>query len=328
MTKMPVSGPERAGLGSLIKYRPRGGTFDAIKLDCKALGGQADFNAFLDSLLGSVIAVRDDRLNYYAWQRGRRAFVNVARRALVMLGVVALVSSALSAAIRLVGAQGSTWLDRSNWLLGLALVCYVLMSALSFWETATAATASYFRQIQLILGIRDLWTQFEFDLVKALRDKEVGAVDEQPTRTAVLELARALVAAIDALARGELDQWKLEFQTSVTTLQTVGRDGLEQIKAEIKSRVDDALEKSKMGYVALTVSGAVAPIDVTLDDKPPFTSDIIGFTLPPLAPAVYRLRLKAKDAAGKSLEVNSYLQVAAGISSHGVAMDTGVITSH
>ncbi len=136
-----------------------------------------------------------------------------------------------------------------------------------------------------------------------------------------------MVAAIDALSRGELDEWKQEFQTSVSSLQAIGNAGLDQVKSEIKAQVDAAVANSQKGFVALTVTGVAAPVEVTIDDTPPFASNILSFTLPPLTPGVYRLRLTGKNAAAKDVEISAYLQVPAGISSHAVAMDTGVITA-
>lgn len=89
-------------------------------------------------------------------------------------------ATALSASLRLSGITLSWWPSAGDHLLGVALICYVLMSAMSFCETATAGTQAYFRQLQVIIAIRDLWTQFEFDMIKALREVQVILDDGQP----------------------------------------------------------------------------------------------------------------------------------------------------
>ncbi|GAA0303543.1 hypothetical protein GCM10009087_11740 [Sphingomonas oligophenolica] len=306
-------------LASLRGRRARGSTFEPIALDWKTLA-EADFATFVPSLTDALLAFRDQRLAYYNFQRYARGKVTGVRSTLIYLGIIALMATALSSSIRLSGIKLPWWPNAGDHLLSVSLVCYVLMSAMSFWETATAGTQAYFRQLQVIMAIRDLWTQFEFDMIKALRDKLTGATSEEAAKTAIMTLAQTLVAAIDTLAQGELEQFRQEFQKSIASLQATGATGMDSLKQAIKDEVDKNLNDAKKAYATITVTGAVAPVQVILDDAQPFSSQSLSFTLPPVAPGTHRLQLSAKDAAGKVLEGSKYLDLPSGASTQPMAL--------
>src|SRR6266566_8064401 len=48
------------------------------------------------------------------------------------------------------------------------LAIYAVMGAISFYEKGTDKTTAYFRQLGIILAIRDLWTKVQFEFLKEL----------------------------------------------------------------------------------------------------------------------------------------------------------------
>lgn len=326
MNEVSTDNPSPRPTATKFRFRRRPSTFTPIALDWHDLSQQDDFGIFVNSMYTAVERLKNERLRYYSGQRARRAIVNILRNAMIFLGILALLSTSIAAGIRVSGTDNSNFICLGNWMLAIALSCYVLMSAMSFWETATSSTAAYFRQIQLILGIRDLWTRFEFDFVGALRARQIGQVDENTTKSTLLELARTVVTSIDDLAQGELAEWKQEFLTSISTLNTASSEGIEQIRSDIRASVTQAIERREMGYVSLNIIDGLLPAEVTVDDMQPIETASLSLTLPPLSIGPHRLKVVAKNSSGASKEVSSYIPVPDDLSRFSISMESGMVT--
>src|SRR5436190_3806617 len=146
MTEPPVNPPAAAP-------RPRPNTFGSIKLDPQALAA-LPFGDFVTTLTAKLSGLKDQRAAFYeALRRSNTRWANGARGVLAVLGAVALLLTALAAAIRL--APGTLPFmraaDSDQAMLVAILVIYAVMGAISFYEKGSDKTSSYFRQIATIL---------------------------------------------------------------------------------------------------------------------------------------------------------------------------------
>lgn len=316
-----------------MSAKSQGSTFEPINLSVLDLYAIEDAKAYAEKLRGELDRVRRLRVAFYEARMGERGSVLYVRKWLVGLGIAALVCSAAAAGFRLVDAtQKPTWLpgDPVSIALFLALGCYVAMSALSFWESATASTSGFFRSAEVILALRDLWTQYEFDIAAILESNTRKTGENVATKDKLMSVSQTLATNMDAIARTELGDWKGEFQSSMTQLASAGRDGMVSVKAELKADYDARLKKIELSseeakkiaeaakpkplaYAMLAIKGDFADtLEIVIDEKTRLQSRLAKTPLMPMQPGTYCLRVSGRDKAGKPLEAAQYVEIKSG----------------
>lgn len=250
--------------------RPSPNTFSPIKLEVEKLA-LLPFDQFVTALVEDLAEVKGQRAAFYENLRSSNAaWANGARAVLAVLGAIALLLTALAAAIRLVPDTVSFIApengDRAV-LVGV-LVIYAVMGAISFYEKGSDRTSSYFRQIAIILAIRDLWTKLQFELAKELIPLKgtVDPVTTDPVRLRILALGQTFCADLDKAATGELGEFRTEFMTSLSELADAARKGQDDVtkalddrlKATEKAATDAKTLAEKAASDAQTAAKAVA----------------------------------------------------------------------
>lgn len=301
-----------------------GNTFEPIDLDALDLSSEMPVRDYAKKLYAELKRIRKLRVDFYEEVRTEHKAVLAVRKWLIALGIIALLATAFTAAARFsqIGKELSP--EPADVGLAIALIAYALMTALSFWQTATANASAYFRSTDIILALRDLWSQYEFDQ-QAIFAK-LPSSDETAIRAELLATARALAAAMDTLARTELGEWRGEVQTSLTQLAAVGKEGLTAMQAQLKADYDVRLAKLEedakaKAYLTLQVNGAaVGEVDVTIDDGRPIRTPDRSIALPELKAGPHQIRVSGKDKDGTALTKAQWIDVKAGINAIAVAV--------
>src|SRR5947209_17239298 len=86
-----------------------------------------------------------------------------------LLGSIAFLLTGLAAALRFAPEAFLQKWDLDGFDKGVLLIVlaiYAVMGAISFYEKGTDKTTAYFRQLGIILAIRDLWTKVQFEFLK------------------------------------------------------------------------------------------------------------------------------------------------------------------
>lgn len=312
---------ERTQGEAFMAANRRGSTFETVdldKLELESIGPIPDYAA---KLYGELKRVKEERDRFYERNTATSRWVLKVRKALILLGILALLATAASSAAKL-----SSWSDTVvNYGLAIALIAYALMTALSFYESATAGSAAYFRGNTIREALRDLWTNYEFDQAAILAKTSTGG-DADAIKPELLATARALAAAMDTLARNELNDWRGEVQTSLTQLAAVGKEGLAAMQAQLKADYDARLAKleedaKSKAYLTLQVNGAaVGDIDVTIDEGRPVRTPDRSIALPELKAGPHQIRVSGKDKDGTALTKAQWLEVKAGIEAIAIAI--------
>jgi hypothetical protein len=154
---------------------------------------------------------------------------------LAVLGSLALLLTALAALAPRIGSGTSGWFPDAQSILTGVLIIYAVMGAISFYEKGSDKTTSYFREVATILAIRDLWTKFQFAVLKELLG--VSGTTDPTTITAardrICTLAESFCADVDKLATGELAEFRTEFLASLADFDEVSRKGRDEISKQI-----------------------------------------------------------------------------------------------
>lgn len=234
--------PESVSPPAPAPSRPRPNTFRPIKLEPQQLVA-LPFDAFVKELIAKLTSFKDERAAFYEGLRRKNArWANGARAVLAILGALALLLTALAAAIRLSpGTLTAVDSKADQPVLVAILVIYAVMGAIGFYEKGSDKTSTYFRQIAIILVIRDLWTRFQFELAKELMSLK-GAVDPavtEPARLRILALGQAFCVDLDKAATGELGEFRTEFMASLAEMDEAARKGT----AEVTKLLDDRLKE-------------------------------------------------------------------------------------
>ena len=100
-------------------------------------------------------------------------------------------------------------------ILVLVLAIYAVMGTVSFYEKATDKTASYFCHLGVILAIRDLWTKFQFEVLKEVMAFK-SASNLTTAEAAARERVRPLVNAAAWRAEPSSDRLLTQPTTGIT----------------------------------------------------------------------------------------------------------------
>ncbi|MGH9201215.1 MAG: hypothetical protein ACRD2A_08275, partial [Vicinamibacterales bacterium] len=129
-------------------------TFNSIPLNAQA-SSEMPFAELVKTLLEKLEHLKDQRSAFYeVLRRSNTKWANGSRWVLAMLGSIAFLLTGLAAALRFI------WDDSAadKVVLVVVLAIYAVMGAISFYERGTGKTTAYFRQVGVILALRDLWT--------------------------------------------------------------------------------------------------------------------------------------------------------------------------
>ena len=244
------------------QHRPSPNTFSSVRLDPQTLAA-LPFDEFVRVLIGTLNNLKGQRAAFYeALRRSNARWANGARALLAILGAIALLLTALAAAIRLAPEtlnliEGA---DADRPVLVAILVIYSVMGAISFYENGSDKTSSYFRQISTILVIRDLWTRFQFELAKELIPLK-GAVDAattDPARLRILALGQTFCVDLDKAATGELGEFRTEFMKSLADLEEASRKGTNEVTKVLDDRLKEAVKLAAEAKTAAEKAAADA----------------------------------------------------------------------
>jgi hypothetical protein len=224
--------------------RVRPNTFRPIRLDPGQFATltMADF---VPALLGELDSLRRERSAFYEdLRRSNSRWAINARRALAVLGAVAVLLTALVGAIRFAPDQLPffTGPDADKGPLVWVLIIYGVMGAISFYEKGSDKTTAYFRQIATILAIRDLWTKLQFAILKELRALTIATdtAAEEATRGRIVTIAEAFCADLDKIATGELAEFRTELLESLKEFQETSQKGLQDVTKQLEDQAKAA----------------------------------------------------------------------------------------
>jgi hypothetical protein len=213
---------------------------------------------------------------------------------LAWLGTIAFLLTGVVAGLRFAPESGLLrWniAGADKWALIAVLAFYALMGAIAFYERATDRTKSYFRHIEVVLTIRDLWTKLQFAVLRELMALK-GTTDstaEKATRERIRTLAEAFCNDLDKAASGEVTQWRTEFLASLSELEAVAKKGTEDITkqvqeaskaaetaaADAKTSAEKAAADAKAAAKAAEEAGKPGSINVTVSGE--FDDEVVVF---------------------------------------------------
>jgi hypothetical protein len=200
--------------------------------------------------------------------------------------------------------------------LAVALVLYVVMGAIAFYEKATDNTSAYFRHLGVTLAIRDLWTKLQFEFLKTLLPLKPGDVAaENAAREQLLSLAEGFCSDLDKLASAELTEWRTEFMASLSDLEEAAKKGATDLRPQFTAALQ-AYQKAtadakaalkaaeKPAYVELKISGDTgdSEIIIRVDDVEVARTRLKSYVIDRLMPGFRKFQALAKNAQGKDIE--------------------------
>ena len=217
-----------------------GNTFRAIELEPQATA-ELEFSKFVEALLQKLGLLKEERFLYYENLRKETTkWANGSRWVLALLGSIAFLLTGLAAALRFAPEAFLQKWDLDGFDKGVLLIVlaiYAVMGAISFYEKGTDKTTAYFRQLGIILAIRDLWTKVQFEFLKELMVLKSAAdpkAGEAVARERIRALAQAFCNDLDKVATGELADWRTEFLASLSELEAAAKKGSEDVTTQIQ----------------------------------------------------------------------------------------------
>jgi hypothetical protein len=217
-----------------------GNTFRAIELEPQATA-ELEFSKFVEALLQKLGLLKEERFLYYENLRKENTkWANGSRWVLALLGSIAFLLTGLAAALRFAPEEFLQKWDLDGFDKGVlltVLAIYAVMGAISFYEKGTDKTTAYFRQLGIILAIRDLWTKVQFEFLKELMVLKSAAdpkAGEAVARERIRALAQAFCNDLDKVATGELADWRTEFLASLSELEAAAKKGSEDVTTQIQ----------------------------------------------------------------------------------------------
>jgi hypothetical protein len=304
-----------------------GNTFSSISLDPKTYR-DLDFLAFLAFIYEKLDTLTAQRADYYRGLREKSAsWVNHSRKFLAIAGALAFLMTALATCLRFVpDVLGGALKDYDKGLLFLVLVIYAVMGAVAFYERGTDKTNSYFRHIAVILGIRDLWSKFQFEVLKELTALRNGGDTEEGQKAArehIVALAQGFNNDLDKLAADEQTDWRTAFLASLSELSEAAKNGnqsantrLEQLVTSAQQAATEATAAAKAaadarrpGYLNIEISSDFDDdVAIAIDGGEARRSPGKQVTIGPLSAGIHMVAAKAsKD--GKPLETSVTIDI-------------------
>jgi hypothetical protein len=305
-------------------------TFSTIDLQPEATAS-LDLTEFVNTLLEKLRKVKDERFAYYEHLRAQNSrWANKSRQWLALLGSLAFLLTALAAALRF-----AAWFD--GWDKGAlvaVLAIYAIMGTISFYEKGTTKSSDYFRHLNVILSIRDLWTKLQFALLNeaiALNKADDKVAAEPAARTRITALAEAFCNDLNKVSTSELADWRTAFTASLSELSETAKKGTDDVakqlqdavKAAEKSATDAkaaaqtaakaAVEAGKSGALNLTISGDFdGEVVVSVDGVEKAHSSGKSVAIESVPPGIRKLSAQAQKGP-KKLEASQMVEIKPGL---------------
>lgn len=236
----------------------------ANTLEAIALGLEKDADLDFDKLSNKLRTVIDGQQSrYFNWYEKHRKtnarWANSVPRWLTVLTALAFVMTALAAVIRF-NPDGllSSWDGSDKVLLALVLIINAVIGGLSYIERGTDRIAAYFRHLGVIHAIRDLWTKFQFDLLKETVAFQIAGDEKAKAeaRGRLCEMAQACSAELNKLTSAEFGEWKTDVIASLKEMEEAAIKGREEVSKHFEEAMEAALKQAERGYVNVTLQGA------------------------------------------------------------------------
>jgi hypothetical protein len=297
-------------------------TLIPIELDPKEFSA-LPFSEFVEKLLAKLHTLKNVRFTWYDDQRRRRSrWVNGTRKALALVGALAILLTALAGLLRILGNSLDVFAIAG------ALVLYAIMGAISFYENVTADAAAYFRQVRAALDIRDLWTKLQFEFLKELMGSKAGDSNaEALISDRLIKLAEAFCNDLDKITSSELVEWRTEFMGSLSELESTAKKGTEDshallqnavkayenAAAESRAAARAANEGAKPGYLNLEIIGDFDQVVVFVDDKEVARTHLKKFGIDRLMPGYRKIQARATKKGAPPLEAAQIIDIKPGL---------------
>lgn len=310
------------------KYNARGdNNFRPVWLDFDKLAPEAPVSLrdFADQLRAALNERRKSRYGFYNGRRAQYAWVLNLRSALAWLGAAGIVLTALATAAHFRWPND----DHDGVLLVIAMVCYAVMAGISFYERSLNLAAAYFRSVGILIGMRDIWTRLQFELLAELRAATVGGADvEVPARDRMAALAQAAWSDMEALTRGEQENWQGEVLASLKDLATAAEGGRGTVETRLTQMEKDAAAAATAradrttaaarakapALLTVTLSGDFAGrAEVLIDEQPVADTQTAEVALKPRPAGPVHLSATARDSAGTPLQAALNLELKPGL---------------
>lgn len=269
---------------SIKSFNRPGYTLTGLTLDWNVYDKLKDFDSFSRRLLTDVDSLRASYKKYFDERRKENSsWVNNSQNILALLGATAILLTAGASGLRLINdgtVFGVPGADKA--LLVATLLLYGLMAALAFFEKGTDRVNDYFRHLAVMFALRDLWTKFQFEVLKeltAMKSAPDLVTAEKAARARLVELAAAVCADFDKLTTSELSDWTKSDFAARSTLDEAAKAGLDVVYKRLEDRTAE-LEKAKKSeadaakpaFVNIALSGLFdGDVEIDIDGTKIFT---------------------------------------------------------
>lgn len=313
-------------------FRPVWLNFDEL-----AKEAPASLRDFAKQLRAALDERRKSRYGFYNGRRVQYAWVLSLQSALAWLGAAGIVLTAVATAAHFL------WPDDNvdGGLLVTAMICYAVMAGISFYERSLNLAAAYFRSVGILLAMRDIWTRLQFELLAELRAATVGGTDvEVPARDRMAALAQAAWNDMEALTRGEQENWQGEVLSSLKDLATAAEGGRGTVESRLSQMEKDAAAAATAraeraaaaarakapALLTVTLSGDFAGrAEILIDEQPVAGTETAEVALKPRPLGPVHLSATAKDSAGIPLQAALNLELKPGMQTAMLALAPAAI---
>jgi hypothetical protein len=313
--------------------------FRSIDLDAQTMAN-ASFAEFVHTLHDKVKALKEEQSGFSEGLRRQNArWANGARKVLAVLGSIAFLLTAVAAAMRFI--DSTTLVPGGDKAVLLAvLATYALMGTISFYDKSTDRTTTYFRHLTAIMSIRDLWTKYQFELLKelmAFKNSGDPVVAEPATRERIRALTEAFCSDLNKGSTSELGEFRTEFLASRSKLDEAAKKGddvtsklqdiakaadkaaadakaaAEKAASDAKAAAKAASDAAKPGSLNVTVSGDFDDqVAIAIDGTEVVRSPGRLIAIDKVVPGPRRIGARAKKGS-KELEASLIIDVKPGL---------------
>ncbi|WP_170764726.1 hypothetical protein [Ruegeria lacuscaerulensis] len=308
---------------------PLGNTLEPISLDYTKYRAKT-FPEVVDALYEDLECVKKKRFDYYNFKRSQDArWANRSKAWLSALGAIAVLLTSAAAVVRVLYGSNPPSPAYDVWLFVGALAIYAIIAAVSFYETNSDRTSSYFRYLMILLAIRDLWTKASFAILsEAVVVYTPKSQEEKDAIQRVIDLGIAFTTDLDKLATEELGEWKTEHLLSLSELEAAAQKGTAEVTGSLKAAVRD-LEKAAKENLKAAVEAANAQkaaivnfvvegeftgnVSVQASGRQVYASHLKNFSVDDLAPGLAKIEAMAQSPAGDPLAASFIVELKPGL---------------
>lgn len=275
-----------------------------IDLDFAALRN-SDFESFCRALFEWSKKRKTASLSFYDKIRKDHAWVNKYRPMLALLGGAAILLTSVATMLQFFNPDGKSYYGIAA--LVIAVVLYALIGALSFYERNTDASGTYFRSIDFIFAVHDLWTKLQFELLRALETaKDKDPEKENTARDKMIALVQGFASDLDKLKTTNIGAWRVQFATSLSALDLAAKKGNEDAQkllggslASIRKAATDLAkvseEAARPTFVSLKFQGDCdGDITIYVDGSQVAETHLKEFVIDRIRPGLRKIEARAE----------------------------------